>query len=325
MNDQTPLASCRFCESNDVELQSELNQFADGLSGWANVHCDSCLCHGPTITVDKSKTETAASVEAQAREAWNPRTPSLAPCPIKDEGEETKVWAEKVAKKIGRAYNSDWWRAYEILRACSSGLEKPEASPATTGKGPMELSGLLYEIEQRAEIAKIIDGPALLVRSADDVPALVKALRRALPAIEQHHFLKRDIETLLSAPSEGRTADEQGGLPVTPNKNDILQAASILRSWARDRQRSSGKWTSQEQAAVECAVRLEDSSPASTESVECSLRRRGWNLCECNTWVAPHHRECPHCDNAIPSSPALPLSLSEETTKHIPEPGDLVP
>lgn len=34
-------------------------------------------------------------------------------------------------------------------------------------------------------------------------------------------------------------------------------AASLLRSWAGDRQRQSGKWSSQEQAGVDCAIAID--------------------------------------------------------------------
>jgi hypothetical protein len=37
----------------------------------------------------------------------------------------------------------------------------------------------------------------------------------------------------------------------------IEQAARLLRLWAGDRMRVSGKWTMQEQAGVDCAIRLE--------------------------------------------------------------------
>lgn len=43
---------------------------------------------------------------------------------------------------------------------------------------------------------------------------------------------------------------------------DIEQAARLLRSWAGARMFASGKWTTQEQAAVDCAIRLESALSA---------------------------------------------------------------
>lgn len=66
-----------------------------------------------------------------------------AACPIKD-GEEETTFEKQLAQ------------AEDFIRIA---LGKPEASPATTGKGPMELGVLLDRIEQRANDYRIPKGP----------------------------------------------------------------------------------------------------------------------------------------------------------------------
>lgn len=61
-----------------------------------------------------------------------------------------------------------------------------------------------------------------------------------------------------------------GGVSMTDHCDYIKQAARLLRLWAEDRQRASGKWTDREQAAVECAIRLE-ASLALTPCCEASI------------------------------------------------------
>ena len=52
--------------------------------------------------------------------------------------------------------------------------------------------------------------------------------------------------------------------PLTPEEQavTIAQAARLLRFWAGDRQRRNGRWTTEEQAAVDCAMKLEQISAA---------------------------------------------------------------
>lgn len=54
----------------------------------------------------------------------------------------------------------------------------------------------------------------------------------------------------------------------------IEQAARLLRLWSMDRQTASGRWTGQEQAAVECAIKLEvllrDVDPEPCQDVGCN-------------------------------------------------------
>lgn len=84
-------------------------------------------------------------------------------------------------------------------------------------------------------------------------------------------------------------------------KADLEQAARLLRSWASDRQRASGQWTAQEQAAVECAIRLEEHArsvdrewpvaPGGVLSATCLLKYRR-AACELNApdvAIPPEH------------------------------------
>lgn len=114
---------------------------------------------------------------------------TLAPCPIKDEGEETE--------KLGLSREL---------------LEKPEpSSDIEKVQGPMELSVLLDQIEQRARE----HSEAIIERRSDadiqgitDRIALMKALLRAIEwvdgelstAIEQRAF-QSELAQLLNAPS----------------------------------------------------------------------------------------------------------------------------
>ena len=45
--------------------------------------------------------------------------------------------------------------------------------------------------------------------------------------------------------------------PRQGHSETLLQAARTLRLWAADRQKAHGQWTAQEQAAIECATRME--------------------------------------------------------------------
>lgn len=69
---------------------------------------------------------------------------SLAPCPIKDEGEETELLPDaKIIELAERmclpGHKCDHLSASEVMEVAEWILGLPEASPATTGKGTMEL------------------------------------------------------------------------------------------------------------------------------------------------------------------------------------------
>lgn len=65
------LSKCPFCDNGRVELQSEYDTVGAFVSGWANVHCGSCQCHGPTVTCELASEMTVDRLEESAIELWN--------------------------------------------------------------------------------------------------------------------------------------------------------------------------------------------------------------------------------------------------------------
>lgn len=70
-------------------------------------------------------------------------------------------------------------------------------------------------------------------------------------------------------------------------EEDMRQGARILCEWAGDRQRASGKWTTREQAAVECAIRLE----VGANLLAVLLTPTGEAVCQCGAAKAEHGPE----------------------------------
>lgn len=84
--------------------------------------------------------------------------------------------------------------------------------------------------------------------------------RVTAPADRRSRKARSSAATLDCCASELQTLldDCLAALSRSPVESEPLQqAARLLREWAGERQQSSGKWTTREQAGVECAIRLE--------------------------------------------------------------------
>lgn len=200
-----------------------------------------------------------------SRDRWNTR----APCPIKDEGEEAgliklterqeqliKEWAAD--SPHGELFGNAEARDVNLHTFARQILGKPEPSPATTGKGPMELDAILDQIEERAEEA-IANAIRDQRDARSDAPALVKALRRAVEMLEWHiggtlpkrvAKYKNTLAQLLREPAEsGRTDLElpevkaDNGETINrkalhPNVHEALEAIRVVRETVAE----SGMW-----------------------------------------------------------------------------------
>ena len=60
-------------------------------------------------------------------------------------------------------------------------------------------------------------------------------------------------------------------------RDRLKQAAFLLRSWAGDRQRAANKWTTQEQAAIDCAIDLEAAARKDQDYDDAVRQRSDYN------------------------------------------------
>lgn len=229
---------------------------------------------------------------------------AAAPCPIKDEGEETAKLgipealedrAQAVLQKalsllqaaeddaltcVERPTEASAIHTHNAVQAVTSVLkcialgtppvtqiqEKPDASPATTGKGPMDGIGLIAAERQRqlyeeqwtpahddyehdngdlalagacyAKLTKVLIQGVIPFEDISnalcdtDWPWGDSSFKPSVDPIRNLEkagaLIAAEIDRLLrKAPSEGRVTDEHGGLPVTPNSSSPASTQGV--------------------------------------------------------------------------------------------------